>query len=83
MNPKKPRGVDIDAVNLIIRPIWEDGTPKSMYNDFNWKAPRAGVNQFRNMRPPQAGPNNTNFNIQFSANIPGAILAYAPTPQDE
>ena len=67
MNPKKPSGVDIDAVNKIVRPKWPDGTPKSQHNDFNWKAPRLGPNPWYKMKAPQAGPNNTNFNVQFSS----------------
>ena len=40
-NNAKQSGVDIDAIHK--SQFWEDGTPKSMMNDFNWRKPRPPV----------------------------------------
>jgi hypothetical protein len=40
-NIAKESGVGVDAIH---KPqFWEDGTPKSTQNDFNWRKPRPPV----------------------------------------
>lgn len=73
MNPKKPKGVNIDAVHKThVQTVWPDGTYKSMNNDFNWQAPRIGPSPWvPYSRHHQTAPMNTNFNVQFSDNVNG------------
>lgn len=69
-------GINIDAIHESKGyPIWPDGTRKSLNNDFNWKAPRAKVSPLTKFKAPQSDPMNTNFNVAFSENTPGALTS--------